>query len=160
MARFAFLTPGLAVAGSLTPADFADAARAGIGTIINNRPDGEEPGQLTAEEEAEYSRQAGVTYRYVPAAKYEILDDAILRPFAQTLSQALRDRKGPVLLHCRSGLRSTIMWAAIQVGAGKPLSQVLAAAKEAGFDLEAVREELAERASGACGSHGRDRAAA
>lgn len=142
MTRFAFLASNLAVAGALSPEDFAEAARQGFKTIINNRPDGEEPGQLTAADEIELSRQAGVAYRFVPAAKHEVLDDHVLAPFAD----ALREAKGPILLHCRSGLRSTIMWAALQVGARQPLAEVLAIAKDAGFDLDAVRDEIAERA--------------
>ncbi len=143
MTKFIFLSPSLAVAGAMTEADFAEAARMGFRTIINNRPDGEEPHQLTAREEAVLSWRAGVAYRHVPAAKHEVLDDHVLEPFADVLASV----GGPILLHCRSGLRSTIMWAALTVAAGAPIEEVLATAKAAGFDLDSVREEIASRSA-------------
>ena len=42
------LTPKLAVASQITPADVARIAAEGYTTILNNRPDGEEPGQPRA----------------------------------------------------------------------------------------------------------------
>ena len=39
----------LSVAGQISKADIAEIAEAGFGTIINNRPDNEEPGQLDHE---------------------------------------------------------------------------------------------------------------
>ena len=143
MSKFVFLSPKLAVAGAMTPDDFAEARLQGFQTIINNRPDGEEAEQLTAHFEATLAWRAGIAYRHIPAAKHEVLDEEVLQPFAEALTSA----KGPILLHCRSGLRSTIMWAALQVQAGQPLDDVLAAAKAAGFDLDPVRDEIAERRS-------------
>lgn len=142
MAAITSLTPALAVAGALTAADFEEIARQGFKTVINNRPDGEEPGQLTAREEAALARRAGLVYQHVPAAKHEVLDDHVLEPMADALAQA----SGPVLLHCRSGLRSTMMWAAVSVETGASLSEVLAIAKAAGFDLDIVKDEIAQRA--------------
>lgn len=141
MSRFTFLSPTLAVAGAMTPADFAEAARLGFKSIINNRPDGEEAGQLTAREEANVSHEVGMDYVHVPAAKHEVLDDHVIEPFSAALATAAL----PILLHCRSGLRSTIMWVAVSVENGMPLDVAMAAAKAAGHDLAAVREEIAER---------------
>lgn len=143
MINFAYLSPSLAVAGVMAPEDFEAAARMGFKTIINNRPDGEEPGQLTAREEAVLAWRAGVTYKFVPAAKHEVLDSHVLEP----LKAALSSVQGPVLLHCRSGLRSTIMWAALTAAAGASVDEVLAIAKAAGQDLEPVREEIADHVS-------------
>jgi uncharacterized protein (TIGR01244 family) len=44
------LEPGLSVAGQLDRADIDALARTGIRTIINNRPDDEDAGQLPAAE--------------------------------------------------------------------------------------------------------------
>jgi uncharacterized protein (TIGR01244 family) len=137
-----YLSQNLAVAGALSPADFAALADCGFRTVINNRPDGEEEGQLASRDAACLAGRAGLAYHHIPAAKHEVLDDHALAPLAAGLAGVMR----PVLMHCRSGLRSAIMWAAISVAAGEPLDLVLAAAKEAGFDIEGVREELAERA--------------
>lgn len=140
MNSVAYLTPSLAVAGAMTPADFDLAAAQGFKTIINNRPDGEEPGQLTAREEIEMARRAGVIYVYLPSAKHAVLEP----DFVDALDAAISAAAGPVLLHCRSGLRSTIAWAAVQVRSGIAIDKVLAAALQAGHDLSAVHEEIAE----------------
>ena len=59
------LGPELSVAGRLDRADIDALAGAGVRTIINNRPDGEDPGQLPAAEarrlaEEEQARSEGV----------------------------------------------------------------------------------------------------
>lgn len=145
MKNLGYLSPALAVAGAMTASDFDAAARLGFKTIINNRPDGEEPGQLSAREEAVLAWRAGIAYRFVPAAKHEVLDDHVLEP----MRVALTSVHGPVLLHCRSGLRSAIMWAALAAAAGAPVDEVIAHAKAAGQDLEPVRDEIAAHADAA-----------
>jgi uncharacterized protein (TIGR01244 family) len=142
MTKFNFLNPTLAVAGVLDPADFARIAKLGFKTVINNRPDGEEAGQATASEEAELAARAGLAYLYLPVAKHEVLDDHVINAQAVALSSV----RGPVLVHCRSGLRSTILWAVLAVEAGATIDQVLAIATAAGLDLGSVRDEIAERA--------------
>ncbi len=134
------LTDVISVAGALSAGDFARAAAQGFQTIVNNRPDGEEPGQLTAREEREMARAAGLAYIYLPAAKHEVLEPH----FVDALEATLAGIEGPLLLHCRSGLRSTIAWAAVQVRAGRAIEAVLSAAHAAGFDLAAVRDEIAD----------------
>ena len=156
MSRFSFLSPTVAVAGTMSPADFAEAARLGFKTIINNRPDGEEAGQLTAREERSLSQQTGMDYLHVPAAKHQVLDDHVLEPFGIALATA----DLPILLHCRSGLRSTMMWAAVSVENGVPLDAAMAAAKAAGHDLAAVAEEIAERGQKSADDAVQQRAAA
>ena len=42
------LTDAIAVAGQLYRGDYADLARQGFRTIVNNRPDGEDPDQMPA----------------------------------------------------------------------------------------------------------------
>lgn len=144
MPRIVYLTPFLAVAGQLAPVDFAEIARLGFRTVVNNRPDGEEPGQLGTRQEAVHAWRAGLAYRHVPAAKIDVLEDHVLDPLVRVLAGAV----GPVLLHCRSGLRSTIMWAALAVRQGALLADVLDAARAAGHDLDAVAEEIAVQARG------------
>lgn len=138
MTKFAQLSPALAVAGALTSEDFAEAARLGFKSILNNRPDYEEANQLTAREEAALAWRAGLAYRHVPVVKHEVLDAHAL----DAQEQALGSMPGPILVHCRSGLRSTIMWAALSVRAGAPIDEVLSAAADAGQDLSGLRDEI------------------
>ncbi|WP_309605754.1 beta-lactamase hydrolase domain-containing protein, partial [Phenylobacterium sp.] len=50
MSDFRRVTEDLSVAPQIGVADVAEAARQGFSLIINNRPDGEEPGQPTGAE--------------------------------------------------------------------------------------------------------------
>lgn len=142
MQRITFITPRLAVAGQITADDLAQIAQLGIRTVIGNRPDDEEPGQPTAAEIEAASKAEGLDYRYIPAFKHEVLDDHVLDP----LADALAEFEAPVLLHCRSGMRSTIMWAALAIDGGMGVAQAIAAAAAAGQDISAVKDELTERA--------------
>lgn len=150
MSPHRFLDAALAVTGKLAPDDFTALARQGFKSVISNRIDGEEPGQLTARQEAVLAWRAGLTFRHVPAAKHEVLDADVV----DALSEALASVPGPVLLHCKSGLRSTIIWATVVVRDGGSIDDVLAAAKAAGFDLEAVRQEIIESAANRIGLPG------
>ena len=153
MQRIARLTPALAVTGALVPEDFAEIARLGFKSVINNRVDGEEPGQLSSREETELARLAGLEYLYLPAAKHEVLDDHLVLP----LAEALDAMPGPILLHCRSGLRSTIMWTALRIDEGALVDEMIEAARAAGQDLTSLRDELADRAGlSAAGRTGTD----
>ena len=51
------LAPGLSAAGALGPADIEALAASGVRTIVNNRPDNEDPGQLPAPEAAASRRR-------------------------------------------------------------------------------------------------------
>ncbi len=132
------LAPDLAVAPQISEADIAEAARLGYRTIINNRPDGEEPGQLTAARAAEVARALGLDYRYIPV-NAQTMGPAVWRDFAK----ALREAPHPVLAHCRSGTRSTHLWA-FQAAEADALSldEIVEHGARAGYDLEALRPTL------------------
>jgi len=54
------ITEQLSVAGQISRDEIAALAKEGFGTIINNRPDGEEPGQLTAAEARTEAERQGL----------------------------------------------------------------------------------------------------
>ena len=60
------LAPGLSAAGALTRDDIEALAAAGVKTIINNRPDGEDPGQLPAGEARRLAAAHGIAYHHIP----------------------------------------------------------------------------------------------
>ena len=55
-----------AVAPQVTAADIADVAKEGVKTLINNRPDGEEPGQLSSADARAQAEKLGLQYIYLP----------------------------------------------------------------------------------------------
>jgi sulfide:quinone oxidoreductase len=66
MAQLLPLAPGLSVAGRLDRADIDALAAAGVRTIINNRPDGEDAGQLPAAEARCIAGAHGIAYHHIP----------------------------------------------------------------------------------------------
>ncbi|MFZ5608744.1 MAG: TIGR01244 family sulfur transferase [Pseudomonadota bacterium] len=100
------LDDNLYVAGQLDPADFAAAAKMGITCIINNRPDHEDRGQMTADEGRALAAEHGLGYVHLPVTATSFSPD-IVAAFADALEKA----DGPVLAHCKSGARSAVLWA-------------------------------------------------
>lgn len=129
MSSFRPLTPTLSVSPQITEADIAQAAAQGFRTLINNRPDGEEPGQLTAARAREVAQAAGLTYVYLPVDSHSLL--ATVDAFGEVLDGV----PGPVLAHCRSGTRSTMLWALSTAKRGGDAGEILAATAAQGYDL-------------------------
>jgi sulfide:quinone oxidoreductase len=124
------LAPGLNVAGRLDRADIGELARAGMRTIINNRPDGEDPGQLTAADARKLAEAHGIAYHHIPITAVS-LTKADVDAFAATLQSAAE----PVVAHCRSGTRSALLWALTRLRDGAdPLALVAEAARH-GIDI-------------------------
>lgn len=134
------LTDHLAVAPQLDAVDFQAAKQAGFKTIINNRPDGEDPGQLPAAEAAAIAAQFGLVYIHQP-----VTTPSLNGVSAQAFADALAEAPGPVLAHCRSGTRCTILWSLAEAKAGeRPVDEILRIAGDAGYDIAAYRPMLTE----------------
>ncbi len=132
------LVDGLSVSPQVTEQDIRDAHKAGFRTIINNRPDGEEPGQLSSAEAGQLARDLGLTYIYQPAT------GPTLELVAADFAGALDTAPGPILAHCRSGTRCTILWALAEAKAGtRDADTILRTAASAGYDLSAYAPLIA-----------------
>lgn len=128
MSVFQVLAPGVFVAGQIDAEDLIAARDQGIGHVINNRPDDEEWGQPSSTEMAVAARAAGLDYSYVPIRGMP--DD-----HAVDIIEAALTEGQPVLLHCKSGMRSTVAWALASIRLGSDSQTVRAAATAAGYDL-------------------------
>ena len=58
----------LFIAGQLKISDFEELKNAGIKIIINNRPDNEEPGQMSSDDAAKLAIEHDMEYHYLPMA--------------------------------------------------------------------------------------------
>ena len=141
MNKITYITPNFAVTSALAPVDFAAVAALGFRGIVSNLPDGEDAGQLSGRDEAVRAWRAGLRFVHVPASKHDLFTD----PVVEGMADAVRRIDGPVLAHCKSGLRSAIIWAAASAR-GQPVDCVLAALAAAGFDLEFLRDDLESQA--------------
>jgi uncharacterized protein (TIGR01244 family) len=114
----------------LTVGDIDEAATAGIRLIVNNRPDGEEPGQPTSAEIEAAARAAGLDYRHIPVA------GGFPPEQVEAMAEALE--QGPLLAFCRTGTRSTFLWALARSSRGAAAEECVSAAAAAGYDLRPI----------------------
>jgi uncharacterized protein (TIGR01244 family) len=109
------------------------AADAGFHTLVNNRPDGEEPGQPTGDQVAEWARAHGLDYVAVPVS------GQIQRELVERMGDAVAASKKPCLAYCRSGMRSISLWAMAESLAGRRVREdLLERGTAAGYDLSRI----------------------
>lgn len=121
------------VSPQIAPDDVAVLQEAGFALVINNRPDGEEAGQPTAADIEAAARAAGIDYRAIPVS------GGFSPAQAGEMAEAIANAKGPVLAFCRTGTRSTLLWALAQAGQGNDPEEIASAAARAGYDIAPVR---------------------
>lgn len=137
------LDPTFAVAPQLTPADVTEVARAGYATIINNRPDDEEPGQPGGDAIRTVAETLGMAYVAIP-----VTSAGFSHPQLDAMAQAIAAAQGPVLAYCRSGTRSCNLWALAMAKGGTDPQILSDKAADAGYDLRAIRPMLDALAGG------------
>lgn len=118
----------------IVPAEIPGLAAHGIRLIVNNRPDDEEPGQPTSAEIEAAARAAGLDYRHIPLA------GAFPAERVAAMAEALG--QGPVLAFCRSGTRSTWLWALARASLGADPQSLVDRAAQAGYDLRPLAPHL------------------
>lgn len=126
----------ISVSPQIDPADVTEAARQGFAAIINNRPDHEEAGQPEGDPIRVVAETLGLAYIAIPVSggfSHEQID---------AMRAALDAAKGPVLAFCRSGTRSTNLWALAEAKAGGDADEIIAKAAAAGYDLAGLRPTL------------------
>lgn len=127
------------VGGQIVASDFAAMAKVGIKVIINNRPDGEEPGQFSAEQAKALASEHGIEYHYLPMANGQPLPATLVDDFKAVVNGT----DEPILAHCRSGMRSSFLWALGQIPDGTiSVDQAIEAAQAAGIPLGNARGAL------------------
>ena len=126
----------VSVSGQIRPEDVAALKAAGFVAIVNNRPDGESPDQPSGAEIAAAAAAAGLEYHAIPLGRDGVSPELV----AQTKA-VLEGSNGPVFCYCRSGTRSTTLWALSQAGQ-VDASQIIAQAAEAGYDMSHLAGHL------------------
>ena len=133
----------LAIAGQPDPAEFATLAEQGYRSIINNRPDGEDPTQPGSAAEAAAARAAGLAYTHIPVGGRPLVEDDI-RKFQAAVNESA-SFGGPVLVHCKSGMRSLMLFALSEVLDGRMRREdIVPFGRAHGFDLRAAEAWLAQ----------------
>lgn len=126
---FKQLTPQVWVSGQIDGDDLRRAAAAGVRVVVNNRPDGESPDQTPGVQIAQAAGELGLRYVYAPVAGRP--DETAI----SLLREAIAGADGPVLVYCRSGARSVMVWALAEASSGAPRDTIRAQAAACGYDL-------------------------
>ena len=129
----------VSVSPQISVADIAALKAAGFTTIVNNRPDGESPDQPTGAEIEAAAKAAGLAYIAIPLGREGVSPDMV-----DATKAALEGSSGPVLAYCRSGTRSTTLWALSQAGK-LPATEIISAAANAGYDMSHLAGHLSTR---------------
>ena len=134
---FRTLDDGLLVAPQISADAVAAAAAQGVTLIINNRPDGEEAGQPSGDAIRAAAEAAGIGYVAIPVGHA-----GFSHPQIAAMQAALAGADGPVLAYCRSGTRSTFLWALARAQAGDPVDAIAGKAAAAGYDVASIAPML------------------
>lgn len=131
------LTDDISVAAQIAPDSVAELAAQGFKSIICNRPDGEGADQPLFREIADAAARAGIETRYIPVTSGKVSDGD-----ATAFGAALSELPKPILAYCRSGTRSTTLWALAMAGQ-RPASEIVEIARQAGYDVTGVMSRVA-----------------
>ena len=122
------ITPDIAVSEQVAPEEVAAIAAAGYKLLVNNRPDGEAPGQPSSAALAAAAAEHGLTYVYYPVSGMSFPG-----PDLEQLASVFANAEGPALAFCRSGTRSINLWLATR--SAEELPAALQRARSLGYDL-------------------------
>ena len=99
------LAPQVYVSAQLFEHDIRLAAKQGVRSIMNNRPDGESMGQPLSADLAKTAEELGMTFLHLPVDGRAITEQDV-----QDFAKARDELERPLLIFCRSGARSTTIW--------------------------------------------------
>ena len=136
MSEFKHVSGSFYAAAQIQDSDIEQAVSDGFSTIINNRPDGEEPGQPASDELKTRVEAAGMRYYHIPVYPGHLGPEQVA-----SFRSALEESEGKVLGFCRSGMRSTCTWALTQAGA-RSAEDIISSAASAGYDISGMRPRL------------------
>lgn len=131
--KIAILTPNVSALPQPAADDIGELADRGYRSIIGNRPDGEAPDQPKWNDLKAAALARGMEAVHIPVVANRI-DEADIRAFRE----ALECLPKPIAAFCRTGTRSTILWALANEARLTVEERIKIAAKE-GYDLEPFR---------------------
>lgn len=97
---------GFYVSGQIAPQNVEALAKEGCTTIICNRPDNEGWGQPAAEKIKAEADKHGVKFHYIPVGHGGVTAETV-----EAMRKAIAEADGIILAYCRSGARSTQLYA-------------------------------------------------
>jgi uncharacterized protein (TIGR01244 family) len=131
---FRKLTSTIYAAPQIGLSEIAEAAALGVTLVINNRPEDESEDQTPGAEVEAAARAAGMDYVAIP-----VTHSGFSEPQVEAMAAALEGATGGVLAYCRSGTRSTLLWALAEASQGGDPDALTNMAAKAGYDVNPIR---------------------
>lgn len=137
MSEFRILSDQIMASPQISLAQVNEAYEQGVSLVICNRPDDEEPGQINVAEISAEAEGLGMKFLHIP-----ITHAGFSEPQVDAMRDALDDAEGKVLAYCRTGTRSTLLWALAEARKGGNPDAIAAQALAAGYDVTPVRPAM------------------
>lgn len=134
MSDFRQLTEDFWVSPQIALEDVGEAKARGFTLIVNNRPEGEAPEQVPGDAIEAAATSAEMDYLAIPITHAGFSEEQV-----EALAAAIVAARGPVLAYCRSGTRSTLLWALAQASQGRDPEAIASEAAAAGYDVAPIR---------------------
>ncbi len=136
--------PGVFLTAQLWPERVTSLSAKGVKTIVDMRPDGEEPDQPTSTDMERAAKNNGLSFYYVPVPHESIPDTAV-----ESLREILAHGGGPIVLYCRTGRRAVRLFALSEASRleGPGCQSILDTVKAAGFSAEDLQDRITQRIS-------------
>jgi len=122
--------------------DMAEMNHMGVRTIVVARPEGEESGQPEIADIRAAAGVYGIGVHQIPVTPGNVSDANV-----GAFHAAMSNTTGLIFVYCRSGMRATTLWALDAATQGRPVGDILQAARKASFDLTGLIPRLTERAA-------------
>ncbi|MEP7348327.1 MAG: TIGR01244 family sulfur transferase [Sphingorhabdus sp.] len=130
---FKKLTDDVLVAPQISLEAVTAAKAEGVTLIINNRPEDESADQTPGPDIEAAARAAGLDYVAIPVTHAGFAEWQVT-----AMAEALEGANGKILAYCRSGTRSTLLWALARASKGDHPAVLSEQAADAGYDLTPI----------------------
>lgn len=137
MSDFRRLSEAVYASPQISLEDLDTAKAQGVDLIVCNRPDDEEPGQLNVAEIEAVAAKHGIAFAHIPITRAGFSETQVA-----AMREALDTATGHVLAYCRTGTRSTLLWALAEAANGRDPDAIAADAMAAGYDVSPVRPAM------------------
>lgn len=137
--QFNVLSAEHTVSPQITGDDVAAIAAAGYKSVICNRPDSENPPNLHLEHIEKQVTAAGLVFAAHPFSSGAFTMDVIQRQ-----ADLIADLPTPIFSYCASGTRCCLVWSFVQAKDGKPVSEIMQAAQNAGYNVSHLRHTFVQ----------------
>jgi uncharacterized protein (TIGR01244 family) len=130
---FRKLTDRIFVAPQIDTDAITAAKDMGVTLVINNRPEDESADQTPGPDIEAAAKEAGMDYIAIPVTHAGFAEWQVT-----AMAEALDKVDGKILAYCRSGTRSTLLWALARASKGDHPAVLAEQAADAGYDLSPV----------------------